>query len=215
MNTDQAQQGQSDSELLKIISTELQGCGCDEYSFTLSLSSELYDDEDRQSVLVDIQFRPFSCDDGPVIPAPVSLQFDLDKAENEWQLIVGEDSERAITGENLFAQLYFHSLHPATQNDSASTEDRTKGCTCDGSGIVTEWTSDGPIYGPCAAAIHNKPAPDDSASAGEDEFRFDDWLNENCSPLSPSDEEGDRVYSESSVLELIALLQSPATPGEA
>jgi len=97
-------------DLLDSVKAELMRCACPDTALDVLLDSELYDDEGSVSVLVSVQFKPFNCDDGRVVPPPVTLEFRYDKANSEWSLMTGEDAENRITYGNLFASMYFNTL---------------------------------------------------------------------------------------------------------
>lgn len=112
-----------DTALLQTITNELCSIGVDESSFSLSVD-ELVDDEYRRSVLVTVDFKKFHADDGQIAPLPVHLQFDYDKEDGgDWCMIVGEDTERAITTSTLYAALYFSSLPLDPQQPVADAEE--------------------------------------------------------------------------------------------
>jgi len=100
----------NDGDLLDQIKNALMECGCDESSVDVLLESVLVagDDGDDRSILVSIKFTPFHCDDGRIVPKPISLQFDLQGGE--WVMIAGEDTATPICMGTLFAALYFNSL---------------------------------------------------------------------------------------------------------
>ncbi len=108
-----------DHELLELVKTAIMSCTAED-SFTVAEVDVLVDDENVRSVLVLVQFNPFDCDEGRIIPESVTLQFDRQRdvgpspGQDYCVMITGEESEWEITPGNVYAALYFNSLNLAT-----------------------------------------------------------------------------------------------------